>query len=141
MPQEAPDHFDSTIFYPYEFYIVNSGPENPKPALEKTILANGGRVVQNLLQTTTHLLAFEPDFRTRNVIGRFKMNVIYEAWMLECVRRQRLLELEPRYMLYATPELEEYFRTNIGRFGDHHTQAVDVETLRGILLQTLDEDI
>lgn len=58
------------------------------------------------------------------------MNIIRYTWAEECARRSCLQELEPRFMLYTNKELEAYFSVNIGQYGDHHTQPVDVERLR-----------
>jgi hypothetical protein len=45
------------MFRGMEFYVVNTNAQLVKQDLELLIHQHGGYVVQNLLQTTTHLVA------------------------------------------------------------------------------------
>ena len=59
------------MFDGMEFYIVNSeerGDRNTKRFLEESIVKHGGTRVQNLMPTTTHLIAVREDFRTRSIV-------------------------------------------------------------------------
>ena len=60
----------SDIFAGMEFYIVNTDEKAAsKHFLETIIATNGGRRVQNLMDTTTHLIAAREDFRVRNIVA------------------------------------------------------------------------
>ena len=88
-----------------EFYIVNCKDKPSKPELELMIYQHGGSLVQNLLPSTTHIIATVDDFKCRSIREHFDMNIISYKWVLACVRRSFLLDLEPRHMIYTNAEL------------------------------------
>lgn len=67
------------------------------------------------------------------LVQKFDMNIVHFQWLLDCAARQMLLELEPRYMVYANPQLTAYFKCCLDQYGDHYTQPVDTDTLQQIL--------
>lgn len=88
------------MFEGMEFYIVNTDErEASKHFLETVIVTNGGTRVQNLMGTTTHLIAAREDFRVRNIVAQYSMNVIHFSWVLSCLSRGFLIELEPMFMV------------------------------------------
>ena len=92
----------SDMFLGMEFYIVNVDDKVAnKPFLESRIVENGGRRVQNLMPTTTHLVAATMDFRVRTLVDKFDMNILSFRWILTCLERGFLVDLEPQYMVYA----------------------------------------
>ena len=112
----------SDMFAGMEFYIVNTDERAAsKHFLETVIATNGGRRVQNLMQTTTHLIAARADFRVRNIVAQYGMNVIHFSWVLSCLERGFLVDLEPMFMVSANIALQNYFDTTLDRFGDHLT--------------------
>ena len=66
----------SKMFDGMEFYVINVDSTLSKPDLEKIILENGGKRVQNLMPTTTHLIAAKECFRVRSIVQQYKMNII-----------------------------------------------------------------
>ena len=67
----------SDMFTGMEFYIVNTDEKvASKHFLETVIATNGGKRVQNLMETTTHLIAAREDFRVRNIVAQYGMNII-----------------------------------------------------------------
>jgi hypothetical protein len=90
------------MFSGMEFYIVNVDPEKAnKPYLESRIAENGGLVVQNMRPSTTHIIASNIDFKVKNLIERFNMNIVKYNWILVCIERGFLVDLEPSYMISA----------------------------------------
>jgi len=71
------------MFQNFEFYIVNFNIEFNKKELETIIHANSGRIVQNLLDSTTHIIACKEDFKTKN-LEKMSYNIISHNWILEC---------------------------------------------------------
>jgi len=41
------------------------------------------------------------------------MNIIKHTWILSCVDRGFLVDLEPRFMISCNFELKEYFKINL----------------------------
>ena len=86
-----------------------------------------------MLQTTTHLIAARTDFRARGIVQQYGMDIIKYTWILTCLRRGFLVDLEPQYMVATNKELEEYFKVNLDKYEDHWTQPVDPNQLRDLL--------
>ena len=61
------------------------------------------------------------------------MNIVKYTWILSCIERGFLVDLEPHYMIYANEQLQAYFRENLDPFNDHYTQIVDTKRLKEIL--------
>lgn len=61
------------------------------------------------------------------------MNIISYKWILSCLQRGFLVDLEPLFMIAVNNELRAYFKQNIDEYGDHYTQAVEPDRLRDIL--------
>ena len=130
------------MFTGMEFYIVNTDEQQAsKNFLETVIVANGGSRVQNLMGTTTHLIAARADFRVRNTVAQYGMNVIHFSWILSCLERGFLVDLEPMFMVHANKALQSYFDRTLDRFGDHLTQPVEPGRLRDILDKIPDSEI
>ena len=83
--------------------------------------------------TTTHLIAAKNDFRVRNIVNYYGMNIIHFSWVLSCLERGFLVDLEPMFMVSTNDQLQAYFDTCLDRFGDHFTQPVEPGRLRDIL--------
>lgn len=110
------------MFTGMEFYIVNTDEKMAsKHFLETVIATNGGKRVQNLMETTTHLIAAREDFRVRNIVAQYGMNIINYQWILTCLERGFLVDLEPMFMVSCNEQLQAYFNTSLDRFGDHFT--------------------
>jgi len=76
----------SDMFSGMEFYIINVEDKVAnKPFLESRIVEHGGRRVQNLLPSTTHLLAANLDFRVRTLLNAYNVNVLSYKWVLACL--------------------------------------------------------
>jgi len=69
----------------------------------------------------------------RTLIDKLNMNIVRYTWLLACLERGFLVDLEPQYMLYANEQLQAYFKDNLDQFNDHYTQEVDVKRLREVL--------
>ena len=124
----------STMFEGFEFCIINTDEKVASKAfLETVIVTNGGTRVQNMMPTTTHIIAAREDFRVRNIVAMYGMNVISYKWILSCLRRGFLLDLEPIYMITTNDALRAYFKRNLDQYGDHFTQPVEPDRLRDIL--------
>lgn len=104
-----------------------------KPFLERLIVRNGGRMVQNWMPTTTHVIADRADFKVRSLVDKYDMNIVKDTWVLACTERHFLLELEPAYMIHSNATLNKYFKNSLDSYNDHYTQAVDEKGLMDIL--------
>ena len=86
-----------------------------------------------MMSSTTHLIAAREDFRVRNIVAQYGMNIVHYSWVMNCLERCCLVELEPMFMVSANRHLEAYFLRSLDQFGDHNTQPVEPGRLRDIL--------
>lgn len=107
----------SEMFKGMEFYIVNVDEAIAnKPYLESRIVEHGGKRVQNLMETTTHIIAASLTFKVRTLIENYDMNILSYKWIITCIERGFLVDLEPIYMIYANQRLKEYFLDNLDSY-------------------------
>jgi hypothetical protein len=107
----------SDMFKGMEFYIVNVDETVAnKPYLESRIVEHGGKRVQNLMETTTHIIAASLTFKVRTLIDNYDMNILSYKWIMTCIERGFLVDLEPIYMIYANQRLKEYFLDNLDSY-------------------------
>eukprot|EP01022_Parablepharisma_sp_SALTPOND_P011968 TRINITY_DN15277_c0_g1_i1.p1 TRINITY_DN15277_c0_g1~~TRINITY_DN15277_c0_g1_i1.p1 ORF type:complete len:732 (-),score=68.46 TRINITY_DN15277_c0_g1_i1:510-2705(-) len=98
------------IFEGLEFYIANISGESCKKAdLERIIVENGGKKVQNYLVTTTHILAEKLDFKVANIIQSTNLPIIHYCWVLKCNELGKVVDLTPKYMLHTPSTLDVSF--------------------------------
>jgi len=74
-----------------------------------------------MMPTTTHLIAAKEDFRVRNIVAQYGMNIVHYSWILSCIERGFLVELEPMFMVSINKQLRAYFKTSLDCYGDHMT--------------------
>ena len=85
-----------------EFVIVNVDESvASKPLLERIIFEHGGKCVANVMPSTTHLIAARVDFRVRNLIDTYGMNIIKYNWLLSCRDYEALIDFDPTFMIYT----------------------------------------
>ena len=72
--------------------------------------------MQNLMETTTHIIAASLTFKVRTLIDNYDMNILSYKWIMTCIERGFLVDLEPIYMIYANHRLKEYFLDNLDSY-------------------------
>ncbi len=103
----------SAMFNGFEFYVATLSRDNPdgltKAILETYIVQHGGRKVQNLLPTTTHVVASHIDFQLQKLILKVDPNVYHYRWILNCIKHRTVVEITPRLMVYTNQRGKDYF--------------------------------
>lgn len=61
------------------------------------------------------------------------MNIVSYKWILACIEKGFLVDLEPQYMVHSNEVLQEYFSQNLDPYSDHYTQPCDPKRLREII--------
>lgn len=102
----------SNIFRGFEFYISNFPTIEIKKKLETMILQNAGNFVQNYLVTNTHIIACRMDFKLKTLLKQFDRNIIFPVWIFDCIEKNQLLDLSPKYLLHSS----EYQKVQLFHF-------------------------
>lgn len=122
-----------------------------KQEFEIGIKEHGGIPVQGPTDGTSCVVAGRLDLRTKNCINAKKWNVVHVRidtfidhrpffinsifiiqadWLSACLESHSLLDLNPRWMLYTTPESEEQFLETVDPFGDSFTDNCTATSLK-----------
>lgn len=129
----------SALFKNCVIHIINLGDTSydaqlaEKVFYESNIARYGGKKVQNDNLDVTHYIAGKLDIRVKSIIAKYDRCIIKPKWISDCIQRGEVLDLAPRYLLYAN----DFMRTNnfikYDKFGDSYTKEVDVSTLKDIM--------
>ncbi|XP_067117159.1 DNA ligase 4 [Osmerus mordax] len=136
------DHFKSTdlsdvtketdMFEDVEFCVMSGSAEHPKAELEKGVARCGGVVVQNPGQDTYCVIAAVENMRVKNLISADRHDVVWAAWLLECLDGKRVVPWQPRHMIHMSPSTKEHFAKEYDRYGDNYFVDTSEAQLREV---------
>ncbi|EAR99063.1 ATP-dependent DNA ligase (macronuclear) [Tetrahymena thermophila SB210] len=133
---------ESNIFNNFVFNIINLPHEVSlseekilleKAQIEKGIVANGGKKVQNDSNLVTHYIASHYDFKVQVIGDHYKVNVLSLQWVKDCIKKKTLLDYSPRYIIYGQDQLLERNKLLYDQYGDSYYKDVDEDELLDIL--------
>ncbi|CAD8171259.1 unnamed protein product [Paramecium octaurelia] len=124
---------ESNLFVGCEFFIVNLEEDYNKQYLESIVLAQGGTCIQNyIVESVTHVVASIIDFRVNSIIEKFPTTIIRPQWIIECIRRSQLVNIAPRFILFAPLAIMNEVNKFYDRFGDSYFELIDDLALKDI---------
>ncbi|CAO3611470.1 unnamed protein product [Cunninghamella echinulata] len=122
----------TSLFEDKKFYVINGQDNNmTKQALEVVIKENGGEFIQRH-DSSTYVIAGKKNIRVESIIFQKSNDIIYPTWILDCVQKNKLLPLAPKYMLFTTVKTEQEFNTIMDEFGDSYVDNATEESLKEI---------
>ncbi|KAK7893213.1 hypothetical protein WMY93_022365 [Mugilogobius chulae] len=131
---------ETDMFEDVEFCVINGTEEHPKAELEKGVASCGGIVVQNPGPDTYCVLAGVENMRVKNLVSSNKHDVVWAAWLLECLDRKEVVPWQPRHMISMTASTREYFAKQYDQYGDSYQVDTDVEQLKEVFARITDAD-
>ena len=132
------------VFEGLNVYVM-TGAQKPekksKAELEALVKTHKGNVCQNDSRLGTVCVGGNRTVHVASAIKRGDVNIVQPAWLFDNIKQSAKeydrpilnLPLEPRHMLFMTPESEELIRTNVDQHGDSYARDVSVEELKEIL--------
>lgn len=128
------------LFAGDEFYVVQAA---DKAVIERLIVENGGVKVQNFMKNTKYVIAEDCySMKVQTLIEKQQVNVIRPLWVYDCVKFNNLLQLCPKYVAHANPELQVKFDLELTKYGDSleviHKSPLELLDLAN---QVSDEDL
>jgi len=124
---------ETDLFGKLEFCVINGDDDFPKEDLETLVYQYGGLCTQYPTDKTFAVVAAKETLKVKNIQLRGEIDIIRHKWILDCIGKENLLSLEPRYMIHASPSTQTIFQNDIDKFGDSFTTDTTVENLREIL--------
>jgi len=111
---------------------MNGDDDFSKEDLEILIHPYGGVTCQYPTENTYGVIASRETLKVKNLTVRGDIDVIRHKWILDCIGREALLSLEPRYMIYTSPKTLAIFHNDIDKYGDSFATETSVATLREV---------
>ncbi|TPX53672.1 hypothetical protein CcCBS67573_g09676 [Chytriomyces confervae] len=122
-----------------EVCVINGSVAGPtgecmKHALEREVIKHGGTCVQNpRADKTGYVIADKSILKVSNLIKEGVFNIVKSKWLLDCVTANKLIPLQPRYMVYASEKTVAMFKRVNDKYGDSFTLDVSVADLKEII--------
>ncbi|XP_023828890.1 DNA ligase 4 [Salvelinus sp. IW2-2015] len=136
------DHFKSqdlsgvtkerNMFEDVEFCVMNGNEAHTKAELEKAVARCGGIVVQNPGPDTYCVIAAVENMRVKNLISSDQHDVVWAAWLLECLDRKQVVPWQPCHMIHMSPSTKEHFAKEYDCYGDSYFVDTDEQQLREV---------
>ncbi|KAJ8004322.1 hypothetical protein DPEC_G00157920 [Dallia pectoralis] len=123
---------ETDMFDDVEFCVMNGSEEHPKAELEKAVARCGGIVVQNPGRDTYCVIAAVENMRVKNLISSDEHDVVWAAWLLECLDRKQVVPWQPRHMVHMSPSTKEHFAKEYDCYGDSYCVDTDVQQLKEV---------
>jgi DNA ligase-4 len=135
-PEGNPHLFEGKAFYVMTDSAATGTKKKSKAELEALIKAFGGRIFQS--EKGAAGLRVIGERNTVKVSALKKLgnhDIIRPQWVLDCIRQQEWLPLEPRYMFHiASDDTRELVETGVDGWGDSYARdLVDAEELRSLM--------
>ncbi|XP_068165472.1 DNA ligase 4 [Antennarius striatus] len=121
---------ETDMFEDVEFCVLNGTDDHPKAELEKGVARCGGIPVQNPGPDTYCVIAGVENMRVRNLISSDQHDVVWAAWLLECLHQKEVVPWQPRHMIHKSPPTREHFAKEYDRYGDSYFADTDEQQLR-----------
>ncbi|KAI8066787.1 hypothetical protein BC940DRAFT_301549 [Gongronella butleri] len=119
------------LFASYTFYVVDTN-SHPKTPLELLIASHGGKLLQTHKHSTpVTVIAGEKIFTVDSLIAQ-DIDILRPEWLLDSVHAQKILPLEPKYMLHAGSNTRNMFKSMMDDYGDSYTERATTESLNEI---------
>ncbi|KDQ13109.1 hypothetical protein BOTBODRAFT_33972 [Botryobasidium botryosum FD-172 SS1] len=103
---------ESNLFEGMTFLVLpesSSKPKFPKAELEKMIFAHGGDFCQVLQGAEAPTIVYGGINKTPQVNHAIRrgLDIIRPQWVADCVAKDRILELQTKYVFYSTQEIDD----------------------------------
>ncbi|KAI8371267.1 ATP dependent DNA ligase domain-containing protein [Choanephora cucurbitarum] len=125
----------STIFENTKFFVITGTKLNPhepegilKDELDLMIKEHGGNYVQN--KNADVLIAGIQNSRVQSIIQCVKdKDILLPSYILDSIDAGKRLPLQPKYMLYTSPETARLFAKSMDIYGDSYTKPIKADDL------------
>ncbi|KAJ3226677.1 DNA ligase (ATP) [Clydaea vesicula] len=125
------------IFKNLEFCVLADGIEfklndkfQTKHDVERVIIANGGNVVQNPVSTTNFVVSDKLTVRVNNLISGKRFDVIRTNYIYNCLNAGEVIQLNSRYLLFATDFTKAKLNSIADKYGDLYEEQLTESSLK-----------
>lgn len=123
---------ETDMFEDVEFCILNGTDSHSKSELEKGVARCGGVVVQNPGPDTYCVIAGLENMRVKNLISSDQHDLVWAAWLLQCLDQKEVVPWQPRHMIHMSPSTREHYAKAYDGYGDNYFVDTDEQQLREV---------
>ncbi|CAM4489495.1 hypothetical protein PO909_015241 [Leuciscus waleckii] len=120
---------ETDMFEDVEFCVINGDDVHSKAELEKGVARCGGIVVQNPGKDTYCVIAAVQNMRVKNLVSSDQHDVVWAAWLLECLENKQVIPWQPRHMIHMSPSTRDHFSKEYDQYGDSYYVDTDEQQL------------
>ncbi|KAI8368748.1 hypothetical protein BD560DRAFT_306240, partial [Blakeslea trispora] len=125
----------TNIFQNTEFFVITGTKLNAhepegilKDELDLLIKQHGGSYIQN--KNADILIAGIQNLRVQSIIQCVKnKDILLPSYILDSIEAGKRLPLQPKYMLYTSPETARLFAKSMDSYGDSYTKPIKADDL------------
>lgn len=88
--------------------------------------------MQNPGPDTYCVIAGVENMRVKNLISSNQHDVVWAAWLLECLDQKKVVPWQPRHMIHMSPSTREHFAKEYDSYGDSYFVDTDEQQLREV---------
>nr|BAS29984.1 DNA ligase 4 [Mortierella alpina] len=124
---------ETDVFNGQVFWVYRGDDQQTKSELEVMIKRHGGKQTQSDQVEDTLIVAGAQGPELLGLKKKGHRNIVLPTWIRDCIIAQRLLPLNPKYMLFTTKATEKQFRQIMDVYEDSYTEPLSMESLQEIL--------
>lgn len=98
-------------------------------------------MVQNPGRDTYCVIAGVENVRVKNLISSDQQDVVWVAWLLECLEQKDVVPWQPRHMIHMSPSTREHFAKEYDVYGDSYFVDTDEQQLREVFGRMRSADV
>lgn len=98
-------------------------------------------MVQNPGRDTYCVIAGVENMRVKNLILSDQHDVVWAAWLLECLEQKEVVPWQPRHMIHMSPSTREHFAKEYDIYGDSYFVDTDEQQLREVFGRMRSSDV
>lgn len=89
-------------------------------------------MVQNPGRDTYCVIAGVENMRVKNLVSSDQHDVVWAAWLLECLDQKKVIPWQPRHMIHMSPSTREDFAKEYDSYGDSYFVDTDEQQLQEV---------
>lgn len=89
-------------------------------------------MVQNPGRETYCVIAGVENMRVKNLISSNQHDVVWAAWLLECLDQKQVVPWQPCHMIHMSPSTREHFAKEYDSYGDSYFVDTDEQQLQEV---------
>lgn len=130
----------SSLFKQKTFFIMTDSYDYKnkmdKKDLQKLVKEYGGAITQTHKSgpdTDMYLIADKDIGNAASLKRSGNYDIVKPSWIFECILREKIVDFEPRFFLFATWAALNKATKNVDKYGDSYKRTIEMDELKEVL--------